>query len=133
MVLYGFPIVLICLWLFLIVGPRPIFGYLMISHGFVLFSNSFVMLQVDLNHRPLPDLRLSYNFLWCCLVFLCFGLILIVGPRPIFVYLIFPMVFHCFSYVFDMLLVDFNRRHSPDLRLSYDSPFVFLWFSYVSG
>ena len=35
------------------------------------------------------------------------------------------MVFHWFSYVFDLFPVDFNRRPSPDPRFSYD----FLWFS----
>ena len=88
----------------------------------------FDMFPVDFNRRTSPDLRLCYDFIWFSigfpLVLLCFRLILIVGPRPIFVYLLisdrFPLVFLCFA----MFLVDFNRRPSPDQPLSYD----FLWF-----
>ena len=88
----GFPMVLLCFRLILIVGPRPIFGHLMISYGLVWFCYGFGMFPVDFNHRPSPDLRLSYHFPWICMV----------------------------SLGFVMFLVDCNRRPSPDLRLSYD-------------
>ena len=101
MVLYGFPMVF---WLISIVGPRLIFGYLMISYGVVHVS-------------------LVYDFLWICIVFpmvlLCFWLILIIGSRPIFGYLSISYGFVLFSNGFAMLY-DLNRRPSPDLRLSYD-------------
>ena len=119
------------------------------------------MLPVDFNRRPSPDLRLSYDFLWICMVsfgfamfpvefdrrpspdlrlsydflsfsygfaifLLCFRLILIAGPRPIFGYLMIPYGFVWFSYGFAMFLVDFNRRPSPDLWLSYDLGLRFL-------
>ena len=62
------------------------------------------MFLVDFHRGPLPDLRLPYDFLWFCMVFLCcflsFWFILIVGPRPIFGYHIvlhgFAMVLQCF-------------------------------------
>ena len=79
-VFYDFPMVLLCFPLILIVGPRPIFG---LSYAFRLFSIGFAMFLVDLDRRPLPDLgffhdflmillcfRLSYDFLWFCIVFL---------------------------------------------------------------
>ena len=82
---------------FLIVGPRPIFGYLMIPSGFVCFSYGFVMFLVDFNRRPSPDLWLSYDFL---------------------------LFFYGLPIGFAMFSIDFHLRPSPDLRLSYD----FLWF-----
>ena len=59
---------------------------------FLRFSHVFAMFLVDFNRRP--DLWLSYDFLWFCMV----------------------------SFVFDMFPIDFNRRPSPDLRLSYVFP-----------
>ena len=56
--------VLQCFRLICIAGPRPIFGYLMLSVGFVWFSFGFAMFPVDLNRRSSPDLRLSDDFLW---------------------------------------------------------------------
>ena len=82
------------------------------------------MFLVDFIRRPLPDLRLSYDFLWFPdgfpMVLICFCLILIVDPRPIFSYLMIPDRFPLVSYGFAMFLVDFNRRPSSDLQLSYD-------------
>ena len=155
MVLYGFRMVLLCFWC-------PIFGYLMISDGFVLISHGFPMFLDDFNRRPSPDLRLFYDFLWFYIIFqwrchsrwfessalsrssvilwfpvvlygfpmvFCFRLILIVGPRPSFRYLMFcydGLVW--FSHGFAMFPIDFNCRPSPDLGyLSYD----FLWFCMV--
>ena len=98
---YGLAMFLLCFRLILIVGPRPIFGYLMISYGFVWFSYGFAMFPIDFNRRASPDQRLSCDFLWFSIGFLmvlsCFRLILIVGPRPIFDYL---MISYCFSLVF---------------------------------
>ena len=95
---------------------------------FHLFSYGFPLFLLDFNRRPSPDLRLSYDCLWFCIVFLmvllCFRLILIVGPRPIFCYLMISQGFALFPYGFAMFPIDFNRWPSPDLRLSYD----FLWF-----
>ena len=163
--------VLQCFRLILIVGPRPILGYLMISYGFHQCCYSFAMFPVDLNRRPSPDLRSSYDFQWFPMVFyvfamfpidfnrrpspdlrlscvfvlfsygfamflICFWLILIVGPHPIFGYLMISYGFVWFSYGFAMFPIDFNRRPSPDLRLSYDFLWfciVFLWFCYVSN
>ena len=51
----------------LITGARPIFGYFMISYVFALLSGGFAMFLLDLNRRPSPDLRLSYDsygFVW---------------------------------------------------------------------
>ena len=64
--------VLLCFRLNFIVGPRPIFGYFMISYGLVLFSYGFAMFPVDVNRRPSPELRLSYDFFWFSMVFLWF-------------------------------------------------------------
>ena len=115
----------------------------MIFYVFVWFSYSFGVFLVDFNRRPLPDLWLSYDFLWFYsfpMVFLCFQLILIVAPRPINGYLMvsysFLMAFLLCSYGFAMFPVDFSRRASPDLRLSYDFlwfSYDFPWFCYVSG
>ena len=69
--------VLLCFRLISIVGPRPIFNYLMISYGVVWFSYVFGMYPVDFSRRPFGSL--------------------------IFI------VFHWFSYGFDMFLVDFSR------------------------
>ena len=103
----------------------------MISYGFPMLSYGFAMLAVDFNRRSSPDLRLSYVFLWFSIGFLMgllyFWLILIVGPRSIFGYLMISYGFVLFSDGFAILAVDFNRRPSHDLRLSY----VFLWFSIV--
>ena len=143
--------VLLCFWLIFIVGPRPIFGYLLVSYGFrMVFIFLFRMFPVDFNRRPSPDLQLSYDFLRFCMVFswfyyaagcflssaltrssviscfpidlyvfllvlVCFWLIFIVGPRPIFSYLLISYGFVWFSYGFAMLSVDFHRRPSPDL------------------
>ena len=61
-----------------------------------------------------------FDFIWLSNRFFVFELILIVGPRLIFRYL---MISHfCLllvSYGLLHILVDFNRRPSPDLRLSY--------------
>ena len=102
---------LLCVWLILIIGPRLIFGYVVISYnlygflfdfamflfdfkrrpsppifGYLMISCGFAMFSVDFNCRPSPDLRLSYDLLWFCIgvpmVLLCFSLVLIVGPRP---------------------------------------------------
>ena len=92
------------------------------------------MFLFDFNRRLSPDLRLSNDFPWFCIV-LCFQLILIVGPRPIFGYL---MIFYgcaLFSFGFDMFWGNFYRRPSPDFQLSDDFLWfgiVFLWFWYVS-
>ena len=103
----------------LIVGTRPLFGYLMISFGFVWFSYGFLMFLVDF-HRPLsPDLRSSNGFLWLRKVLLHFGLSLIVGHRPISGYLIISYGFVLSLYGFVLFWVDFSRRPSPDFRLSY--------------
>ena len=95
-----------------------------------MVSIGFPMVPDDFNRRPSPDLRLCYVFLWSSIGFviflLCFWLILIVGPSPD------PRssyVFLWFCYVSDIFVVDFNRRLSPDLRLSSDFllfPIVFL-------
>ena len=93
MISYGFVLfsmVLLCFRLNLILGPRPIFGYLMICYGFVLFSYGFAMFPVDLNRRPSPDLRLSYGFLWFCMVFLWFCIV----SDNWFSYLRVPIVLH---------------------------------------
>ena len=70
----GFPMVLLCFRLILIVGPRPILGHLMMPMVFHWFPYGLI----------------------------CFRLILIVGPRPIFGYLMisygFLMVFLWFCY-----------------------------------
>ena len=50
----------------------PSFGYLMISCGFVWFSYGFGMFPVDFNRRASPDLRLSYDLRWLCIVSLLF-------------------------------------------------------------
>ena len=91
MIPYGFvmfSMLLVFFCLILIVEPRPVFGYLTITYGFVWFSLVFVrMFLVGFNRRPSPELVLSYDFLWfgmVPMVLLCFCLILIVGPRPIF-------------------------------------------------
>ena len=160
--------VLLCFRLILIVGHCPIFGYLMFSYCFSLilqyfwlilivalarssvilcfpmvfhwFSFVFDMFPVDFNRRPLPDLRLSYDFLpfsygfpMLCYVSNWFESSALARSSVI---LWFPMVSHWFSYVFVMFLVDFNRRLSPGLQLSYGFLWfcmVFQWFCYVSG
>ena len=111
----------------------------MFSYGFVMLSYGFAIFLIDFNSWPSPDQRLSYDFPWFPIgfpmVLLCFWLILIVVPHPIFGSLMisygFPMVFLWFCYV----PVEFNRRPSPDLRLSYGFLWfcmVFQWFVYVS-
>ena len=150
MLLYGFAMILLCFWFILIIGPRPIFGNLMLSCGFEWFSIAFAMFLVDSNRRPSPDLRLPYDFLciwivslwlcyvsgwfklsalaqssvslWCfCMVYQWFGYgsawfqsSALAQSSPI---LWFPSFF---SYDFVIFPVDFNRRLSPDLRLSFD-------------
>ena len=146
LVLHGLLMVLVCFWLIFIVGPHPIFGYLMISHGFVWFSIWFCNVS---------------NWFW------------IVGPRPIFGYLIISYGFPCFCYGLTMFPIDFNRQSSAltltlfilwflcfpmilygfsivllyfqlilivgprpifgYLMITYGFPLVFPWFCYVSG
>ena len=48
-------------------------------------------------------------------------MILIVGPHPILGDLMIAYGFALFSNAFAMFLIDFNRRPSPDLLLSYGS------------
>ena len=160
MVSHGFPIFVPCCWLILIVGPRPIFSYLMISK----FLFVWIMFLIDLNRRPSPDVQISYDFPWFCYVFgwfepsalarssvilwcpmvlysflmvlLYFWLILIIDPRLIFGALMISFGFAWFSYGLVMFLVDFNLLPSPDPRLSFDFLWfciVFLWFCYVFG
>ena len=88
--MYGFPRVLVYFRLFLIVGPRLIFAYLMISDGFAWFSYGFAMLAVDFNRRYI---MISDGFVWFSNDFDIFWLILIVGPRPIFGYLMMSYSF----------------------------------------
>ena len=192
-VILWFPIVfiwfsygLLCCWLIWIVGPRSIFNYHMVLHGFAMvfvwFCIVFLWFCYVSNWFKSSALARSSVILWFPFVFiwfsyglLCCWLILIVGPRPIFnyymvlhgfaiVFVWFCIVFLWFCYVsnwfyssalarssvilwfrmaliycsygFAMLPVDFNRRPSPDLQLSYDFIFnciVFLWVCYVSG
>ena len=156
MVLYSFLVVLLCFRLFWIVGPRPIFAYLMNSYGFLWFSYGFATFPIDFNRRPLARSSVNLWFHGFPLVLLCFWLILIVGPRPIFAYFmifhgsvwcsyglaIFPVdcnrlpspdlrlshYFPLFYHGFLMFLVDFNRRPSPDLWLSFDFPWICMVF-----
>ena len=61
--------ILLCFRLILIVGPSPDPSYLMISYGFVLFSNGFVMFLVDFNRRPSIVFGyhlISYGSVWFC-------------------------------------------------------------------
>ena len=94
--------VLVCFWLILIVDPRPIFDYLMISYGFAQFSNGFSMFLTCFWSSALAR---SSVILWFALV--SFGFLL---------------------FRFAMFLVNFNSQPSPDLILSYG----FLWFCKVS-
>ena len=55
-------------------------------------------------------------------------MILIVGSNPIPGDLMIAYGFSLFSNAFGMFLIDFNRRPSPDFRLSYD----FHWFAWFS-
>ena len=73
------------------------------------------MFLFDFNRRLSPDLRLSNDFPWFCIV-LCFQLILIVGPRPIFGHLMVSYGSALFTDGCGMFLNEFNRRPSPDLR-----------------
>ena len=95
------------------------------------------MFPVDCNRRPSLDLQLPYDFLWFSIgfprVLLCFWLLVIVSPRPIFGYLMISYGFILFSYGFAMFLVDFHRRPSHDLMFFYGFALVFIWFCYVSG
>ena len=112
----------------------------MIYCGYVWFSIGFAMFLVNFNRRPSPDLLLSYDFPWFCMVFRRFALLLVdLNRRPSpdprlscdFLYLFVQC-----SYGLAMLWVDMNRRPSPDLRLSDDSQWfgmLFLWFCYILG
>ena len=100
--------VLQSVWLILTIGPRPVFGYLMISFGFVLIPYG-----------------VTYSWM-----------ILIVGPRPIVEFLTISYGFLLFSYGVAVLLVGFDCMPSPDLCFSYDVLWVcmlFPWFCYFGG
>ena len=65
------------------------------------------------------------------IVLLCFSLILIVGPHPIFGHLMISYGLVWFSYRFALFRVDFNRRLLPDFRLSFDFPLFAFVFNMV--
>ena len=103
MVLFDFPMVLQCVRLILIV----------VSYSVACFSFGFVIFLIDLKRRPSPDLRSFYDFLvmlWFCCGLLYILLILIVGPRPIFGYLIISSGLICFA----MFSIYLNGRPSPN-------------------
>ena len=51
--------------LILVDSPRPIFGYLIISYVFVLFSYGFDTFPVDFNRRPSPPILGYLMFSYC--------------------------------------------------------------------
>ena len=140
MAFYSVPMALLCCWLSLIAGPRPIFGYLWypvalysFSHGLVICFGWFFIV----GPRPIFG---HLMILWRCKVFLLFGLFfcvfLILGLYPILGYLMISNGFVLFPHGFAMLFVDFIRRLSHDLRLSHDFQWFCIdppWFCYVFG
>ena len=129
--LYCFHLVLLCLGLILVLGPRPIFGDLMISYGFVWFSFGFAMFSINFNRRSSHDLRLSIDFPWFCMVslwFYYFSFIFVFRrPSPDLCYFMIFYGLILLFYSFALFWFDLNRLPSPDLRLSYS----FLWFCMV--
>ena len=118
MILYG---LLMFFFIFIIVGPRPIFGYLVISNSFALFSDGFTICSIELYRRPSPDrgyLLISYDFvLFSHVSSICLIDFVIVGPRPIFGYLVISNSCALFSDGLTIFPIDFYRRPSPDLEV----------------
>ena len=131
MVLHWFCYVFVMSRLILIVGPRPIFGYLMFSYCFRMVFLRFCYVSGWFWSSALAR---STDILWFPMVLYWFSESFVIfqfdfdrrpSPYPRLSY-VFLWFFHWFWYVFDMFPIDFNHRPSPDLRLSYD----FLSFSY---